>query len=491
MGLLKKIVQNSLVGFCFLLTTSIGVAVVAEDKTQQYNAILNPNQYVFGCGPNEILGRVQSSRNGNDNVAAIRIRGKTYVIVSSIIDGILYNHLNSIEPLPDSRPISVMDLLYLYNDIAADESDGDDFIDGVDLADRVTQARNNPNRALVIAMMKTVVELFSQKKEELFKSEPQYNKDVGELEIKLIKNNRVNNRMIACQALPRFINYVKESLNDKSLNDLEIEKLAIIDFLNRLKEYAQNIAVIPDEIKDPNPADNVFKSTQHYASDCDRLTEEIVLQIEEISADAQLEKSRTIVAEGMVNLVRLVRGPWLGIGHIWRLYINPADGAMEMKYGENLNPDRYVASITHTEQMIDWLSAKLGVDILVKISGKAPCLKCSHYIQYAINSDNTPIIDVWNARTVIAFKAGCKRDIEMRRYRYPFKVFNDKNCNFWTFVNGNWESDNQGQNWGNKNGKEGSNCYVNNHMERYGQLQMQVDGSVEKKEVPFLISTEE
>ncbi|MDR0740881.1 MAG: hypothetical protein LBF34_04195 [Puniceicoccales bacterium] len=484
MGILKKIVRNSLVGFCFLLATGIWGAVAAENKLQQYNAILDPNQPVFGCEPGEILDRVRSSRNGNDNVAAIRIKNKTYVIVSSIIDEDLYDLFKKGNPLPDPRPISVMDLLYLYK-----PKDGDQgLIEGFDLANRVTQARNNPNRVLVVAMMKTVVELFSQKKEELFKGEPQYNKDVGELEMKLIKNNRV----IACQALPRFINCVKESLNDKDLNDLEIGKLAIIDFLNRLRKYAQDTAVIPNEIEDPNPVDNVLKSTQHYASGCDRLTEEIGAQIEEISADAQLERNRTIVAKGMVNLVRLVRGPWLGIGHIWRLYINFADNVMEMKYGQDLNPDRYVAAITHTEQMSDWLGAKLGVDILVEISGKAPCLKCSHYIQYAIKpNSNSRVKNAWNERTVIAFRSGCKRETEMIKYRYPFKVFNDKNCVFWTFVNGNWELDHLGQNWGNKDGKEGSNCYINNHVERYGQLQMQVDGSVEKKEVSFLISAEE
>jgi hypothetical protein len=93
----------------------------------------------------------------------------------------------------------------------------------------------------------------------------------------------------------------------------------------------------------------------------------------------------------MINLVRLVRGPWMAIGNIWRWYRR--GNAVEITYKPHLDPFSYASAVTHTEQIVDWLITKLGANILVKISEKAPCLKCSHYIQYAIKSNNTPVKD--------------------------------------------------------------------------------------------------
>jgi hypothetical protein len=80
----------------------------------------------------------------------------------------------------------------------------------------------------------------------------------------------------------------------------------------------------------------------------------------------------------------------------------------------------------------------------LKFSGKAPCPKCSHYIQYAKKPDDTPVKNDWNARTIIGFNVGWKKPNECKNYRYPVKVFNAKPMNVtgssWT-VNENGKRD--------------------------------------------------
>lgn len=125
-----------------MLAPGIFAAVAVENKIQQYDAIIGQTPPVFGCEPDQVLSKVQKDNKGKDNVAAIRIGGKTYVIVSSIIDKKLYDYLKKNKALlPNTRPISGMDLLYLYKDNDNRLIDG---IDGVDLQAKVEHARNIP-----------------------------------------------------------------------------------------------------------------------------------------------------------------------------------------------------------------------------------------------------------------------------------------------------------------------------------------------------------
>ncbi|MDR1435532.1 MAG: hypothetical protein LBI77_03975, partial [Puniceicoccales bacterium] len=476
MGILRKKIKEGLVGLSFLFAVAVAAAV-RETKARQYNQIVEQVEPVFGCAAAEVLDKVQKSHREKDNKAAIRIGSKTYVIASSIIDGILYDYLklNNTNSLPNTRPISVMDLLYLYNNIY----DGI-ITDGDDLEAKVQLARGSSNRALVTEMMKTVVQQFETQKKTIFAEVGPNTIEKGEVEVKLQKANKVISPTTnACKALGRLIHLVQEKL--KGDIDLENERRAIVDFLKRLKKYAQDVAVIPDATLDLDPANldrennnNVLKYTNHYAADLNRLISEIDIQIREIqevnclteevweirslmhqagsspekiflpenheSLNERLDGVTKIVARGMVNLVRLIRGPHLQIGDIWRLHRNSEKNVMELQYVSGLNPNQYVSAITHTEQIVDWLSDKFGGNILVKISGKAPCLKCSHYIQYATKANGNRVKDAWNARTVIGFNVGWKSPDECKKYRYPVKVFNGRPMK--TPAEGNWTTAN-------------------------------------------------
>jgi hypothetical protein len=496
MGILKRIVRNSIVEFCLLLATGVVGCAAGESKVQQYNALIKQDEPVFGCGSNEVLDRVRGSANSKDNVAAIRIGAKTYLIVSSIIDGILYEYLRSPSTdatLPVERPVSVMDLLYLYTDNPNDPND-QSIIEGSDLAERVTNARRsathaeatqaNKNRTLVVEMMKTVVGLFGTQREELFINvDGDLNKKEGELEVILTgEGNRILPTPVSCPALGKLIVHVGKSLNGASQEDLENKKAALVDFLNRLRKYANDVAVIPD---DENSDAEILKSTNHCNSHRAILLGEIGTQLEEIefSPTDVLDTMRTKLARGMINLVRLVRGTWLEIGDIWRL----KDGAL--KYGNDNTPNFCAAAIVHTEQMVDWLANKFRDDILVKFSGKAPCLKCSHYIQYA-KKNSTPVKSSWNARTVIGFRRGWKDNGECKDYRYPIK-FSRLNLANYFFMDGkrDWKTNRTNDNWGTKDGEKGSNCYCVEPKIGDGssRIQMQSDGSMKTVVVPLFL----
>ncbi|MDR2807196.1 MAG: hypothetical protein LBB11_03505 [Puniceicoccales bacterium] len=495
MGILKRIVRNSIVGFCLLLATGVVRGTATETNVQQYNAIIAQNAQAFGCKDGQILNEVQQSANSSDNVAAIRIEGRTYLIISSIIDEFLYKYLEKDTALPNVRPISVMDLLYLY----VDDSNDQNIIEGDDLAAKVTNARQNQNRALVVEMMKMVVQSFLSNQNELFKNtninlfkfysqytnkNVNYNKEAGELEVELNSDKQPSIDEECCvssySALNALIGIVNESLTKANDESLEKKKTAIIDFLNRLQKYANDIATIPDMTEDQiceysvKNFVNILAKTSHYETNRKTLIDEI---------DIQRQKIKKNLAKGIVNFVRLVRGSKLNMGKIWRLKKG------QLKYSENNSPDSYVSAITHTEQMVDWLRRKFGSDINVKFSGKSPCIRCSHYIQYANYNDNASIKDDWNKTTIIGFQEekniNAQKNETASMYRYPVKIFNEKEYIFAMQTNGSdkrpeWQlirAPSSQNEWEKKDGKSGSNCYVvyQKGCQRY---QMQKHGNI-------------
>jgi hypothetical protein len=48
MGILKRIVRNSIVGFCLLLVAGVVKVAVAETRLEQYNALIRSDESVFG-----------------------------------------------------------------------------------------------------------------------------------------------------------------------------------------------------------------------------------------------------------------------------------------------------------------------------------------------------------------------------------------------------------------------------------------------------------
>lgn len=200
------------------------------------------------------------------------------------------------------------------------------------------------------------------------------------------------------------------------------------------------------------------------------------------------------------------------IGSPWSQYRVDDNCVRALELQTNLIP--YFSVITHTEQMIDWLSRKFGYDIQVIISGKAPCLKCSNYISYGYYENyykktHEKIVNTWNNRTIIGFHTGWNDTKQLKEYQYPVKVFNATPVNTseddWAYTGTvmnksiylrqfNDPDDYLGTyspsdstleaRWkNNKDGLNGSNVYAIENYESYSkQLMMNSDGSVSEKE---------
>ena len=397
----------------FFSILQIGITKGAN-VVEQYNLLLTSEPILGGRDKNSALWDVRESRNGHDNFALICIEGTSVLISSSIINNRLYKVLQDEDISSDQPAISVMDLLYLYNNPTQDNS----LINGC-LFEKVDLARRNPNREIIIQMLKLVVSNFITHRSKnpggiFYRVQNKYF-NIGELEKIEFTHEAVSDEKVL--PLIRLINFVSEGITE----DLNSKRVAIIDFLQRLKLYITEVPSIPDETIDRNgnsEGENILLYTSHQETDKQILLREIDQQLQEISSEENM--TSLSLAKSIVNLVRLIRGPNLRIGDIWRC-------GFDNQYPEHHNPNQYVSAITHTEQMVDWLNKYFGDNILVKISGKAPCVKCSHYIQYAQG-----IMSNWNARTILGYTVGWSGRnpmLECMQYRYPIKVFNAQRVN--------------------------------------------------------------
>lgn len=466
-------------------------SVKGATSVDQFNRLI-ATEYILG-GRDKISAQkaVFASKQKADNLALIYVTETPVLISSSIINEKLYKDLSGGDSSEYQPAISVIDLLYLY---APDF--GGSLIAGT-FSEKLTSARENPNRKILIDMLKEVLGQFiahnSKNPDEIFENVPKRYVVAGELE-KFAPNSGVTT-----SPLDRLIRFVASKITA----DLSTKKNAIINFLQRLKLYANSIEAIPDTTLDTNGIDHgkdILSYTSHHQVDKQNLINEIDLQLGEINLEEDIT-SRNL-AKSIVNLARLIRGPNLRIGDIWRV-----DSA---NYPKNHNPNQYVSAITHTEQMVDWLSKHFGGNILVKISGKAPCVKCSHYIQY------TGVTANWNRRTIVGYTVGWSGRnpmSECMQYRYPVKVFNARRVNAtvisWTLsmdftsavlirklgeaLPGTYA---EGE-FGDVVGINKSHCYAIENVDRYkGQLTMQKDGSItqtllDRKEGPLLVHFEE
>lgn len=408
-------------GLFFILICSSLDVYSAESIVEQYNTILlNPNS----------ITRVKMSRSAKDNLALIRLSGNTFIISSSIINGFLIKNipqasrlLNEVSVLyrDDYRPISVMDLLYLNPEVTS-----------LSFLEKLNQSRTNTSRIII---EKLITLTFGKKDTTVLNT----------LINDLITNgdNSLDNQ--------EFQTTINERDNIKDTR-LRVLKESIIDFLFRLRHYANDVAVIPSNCPEQN------KESHHLLADKEALTKldntrvlktrtssdgKIIIDggdrstqvgmIELILSKIDIRLLRNFgayfsnnagnsinspdydhvispkiedISEWMISLFKIISSPWCG-------NLGGAAG-------------NYMRAITHTEQMVDWLSKYFGDNILVKISGKAPCTKCSHYIQYAIMS-STRIRENWDKKTIIGFNTGWRSGSidDINAYRYPTMVFND------------------------------------------------------------------
>ena len=457
----------------FFAILQIGVAKGAT-VAEQFNLLLTSEHVLGGNGTMSAQRDVIESRNGHDNFALVYVEGSSVLISSSVINSSLYKFLRDEDISSDQPAISVMDLLYFYKSTF----DGS-LIEG-SLSEKLRLARINDDREILVQMLKLVVNNFVKYRTKAFggifyKVQNRYFNS-GELEkIAFIQGVSPDEKV---QPLARLINLVSGEIT----GDLDSKKRATIDFLQRLKLYVTEVSSISDEVIDENGGsgeENLLLYTSHRESDKQILLQEIEQQLNEIENQGI---SRETLAKSIVNLARLIRGPNLKIGDIWR------DG----QYEEHHTPNQYVSAITHTEQMVDWLSRYFGNNIFVKISGKAPCVKCSHYIKYAQG-----IIPNWNARTILGYTVGWSGRnpmLECMQYRYPVKVFSARRVNTdenpWALVlgvpratltrklfgsPGTYDDSDFGTNLG----VDKSNCYAIENVDEYtGQLTMRSDGSI-------------
>ncbi len=155
---------------------------------------------------------------------------------------------------------------------------------------------------------------------------------------------------------------------------------------------------------------------------------------------------------------------------------------------------KYIGQVIHTEQMIDWIRIKYKFSINIKISSKAPCNTCSHYIQNAEYRDGFRVHDMWCNTVVIGFNTGWDTAIDDQNddvslYYFPIKVFNandgnghrvTKTLRMLTDNNGNITGNvyDAGE-FGNTLGIDKSNIYAIDDISNYdGQLTMNDDGTV-------------
>ena len=400
----------------FFAILQIGI-VEGSTVVEQYNLLLTSERILGGKDKNSAQWDVRESRNGYDNFALVCVERTPILISSSIINNSLYKVLKDEDISSDQPAISVIDLLYLYSDPTHDNS----LING-SLFEKVDSARRNSNREIIIQMLKLVVSNFmkhnSKNPGDIFYNVQKKYFVARELE----KIEFVNEADEKVSPLIRLINFVSEGITE----DLNSKRVAIIDFLQRLRLYTTEVPFIPNEDR-ISDEENVLLYTSHQETDKQILLREIDQQLHEIPSEGNI--TSLSLAKSIVNLARLIRGPNLKIGDIWRC-------GSDNQYPEHHNPNQYVSAITHTEQMVDWLQKHFHQNILVKISGKAPCVKCSHYIKYAQD-----VIQDWNMRTILGYTVGWSGRnpmLECMQYRYPIKVFNATSVNTalnpWTLI---------------------------------------------------------
>lgn len=403
--------------FVFVVPICVGaIAIFAtENKIQQYNSILGVNSQVFGCPQNEVFTWIQNSANNaafnKDNIAAIRLDGVTYMLCSSVINGKFHRLAMSPEDqtYANFSPVVVMDFLYMYNAQHNYQLNAGSFKQILNIS------RNDPNRKLLEKMIQIAINAYAQNVPDDVKTEIENVRDNGNLgDIFLATNN--TNVDIYQQRLDRLKN-------------------VIVDFLLRLKRYGDDISCITAKIDD-----DAIKKTNHLFDDKKKLTYlEVNQQNRQLNSPGAIEillekidKKLTqnakqnyvppvITADFVSYLIKyifkMVSSPWSP---------DPKDKAMLDALGGGrleaiADISQVVSAITHTEQLTDWINNNFRNAILVKISGKAPCLKCSHYMQYGEN-----VRDLWNQRTVIGFTTGWRNKQEIDKYRYPIMIFNAK-----------------------------------------------------------------
>ena len=486
----KKMLMLKVLGV--IATILFRTGLLAETIEQQYNELTND----IVVGELSYLDWVKRSGSHQayqkDNLAIIRVQGTTCLCCSSIINGKFYQ--KAITPdtdnYPEIDPLSIMDLLYTYNNNP--DEDGEQLVAGETLQEKITASKANDLRKLLEKMLTIAIKNYNDNTIPDIQNDIQYIITNGDL------------------SLPSGFNTANYP------ERMELLKNSIVDFLKRLKKYANDVAFISDITKLSDAAVNI---SHHLEMDKKQLTNldiknckltnpgviEILLEgIDKriVGTAGKNYEPPTVDIELLVKTLRCllvtISSPWcVAIQSLKFNTISDYDTRLQAKS----NISQVTGAIFHTEQMVDWLSKYFGNNILVKISGKAPCLKCSHYIKYAQG-----IIGNWNARTVLGYNVGWSGRtpmLECMKYRYPIKVFNASSVNTalnpWTLtlaaprtiltrklseLPGTYsESD-----FGTNIGIDLSHCYAienvdgvqgNEERTRYkGQLTIQPDGSI-------------
>ena len=162
-------------------------------------------------------------KNGNftDNIATICINGKIAQICSQIINGELYSAIMENQNiLLQSNFITVLDLLYMYNDTH-------NAIVSNNIYDALRYSLHNKNRELVLKIISIVINRI---------------KSTDEVRSKGNWCLEKYDKFITPQKVPdpELIDRIDTELNIYNVDEL---RSAMSDFLHRLQVYAQSVCV--------------------------------------------------------------------------------------------------------------------------------------------------------------------------------------------------------------------------------------------------------
>ena len=365
---------RSVIKICSICTGMVCAAFGSsvDDMHEQLNHISNA-QVVYPARNLLTVQHTMMQNNTGDNIAIINVNGNTIALRCGIIDGTLFAWLSS--PLRNvnllDEYVTVLDLLYIDNKT----------IDNIKFSDLVINSRKNENRVIFTQLMWHAWQTFQRSQNAIYKSVNYSGYDLEHIyegQRKWYENNPLLN----------FEGLINDNVSN--VFGTSIVYNVVSDFLVRLREYVELVACVHNV----NTTCSGVMSTEH----CIKNKETLLSEISRLYNNVKRDKigSPYGIGKCVVGCLRLIRGMHLEIGNVLGIYnrLQNRRTIWDARYEYDCNgcfrivpPDKYLSDITHTEQMIDYLERAFGFKIRFIISGKAPCLKCSQYIQYAVYTD--------------------------------------------------------------------------------------------------------
>ena len=359
---------------------------------------------------------VEKSYNQDQNIACIVFKGAVLYVISSVINSNFQLPVNEVNINPNDAnvdnvnvthnlddqtrfSISMLDILYLYN-IDAGAYTVTELASCEDLQRVISERKNQHNRMIIEAIIRHFRNYCTEQKDLLARIQNQEQQDIGKL-LGMSINNGVN--------LP-VSNFLKTiHANNAGDQDIDVQaqwSAAITDFLKMIQCYVQDTWWVQNNVKMKSK-----HQVQHKGM--------LINEINDINQTIQSVNEH--FGRNTVNIATV--STMLSV--YLRVY-NIVAGNHQGINGQNNAKTSYktvkeiFSNITHTEQIIDWLSKKYDEQIQFLFNGKTPCNKCAEYITYCEDAYN-----LWKNRVNIGCNYGWRQNNEAF-YLISTKVFNAK-----------------------------------------------------------------